>query len=75
MNNAAKPRILLVEDERIVRELVMRILRMDGYSVLEAADPDEALVLCRNHAGRIHLTLSDVMMPTWKAIRVPCSRR
>ncbi len=55
--------ILLVEDERIVRELVMRILRMDGYSVLEAADPDEALVLCRNHAGRIHLTLSDVMMP------------
>jgi PAS domain S-box-containing protein len=55
--------VLLVEDEAGVRALVREILRQRGYQVLEAADADDALRLCRDHDGRIHLLLTDVVMP------------
>jgi two-component system, cell cycle sensor histidine kinase and response regulator CckA len=55
--------VLLVEDESGVRALVREILRQNGYKVLEAADADDALRLCREHDGPIHLLLTDVVMP------------
>lgn len=55
--------ILVVDDEPKVRGLVRSILRMQGYTVLEADRGDEALRVCRQHAGPIHLLLSDVVMP------------
>ncbi|HVX67884.1 MAG TPA: PAS domain S-box protein [Bryobacteraceae bacterium] len=60
---AAAETVLLVEDETGVRALVREILRQNGYKVLEAADVDDALRLCREHEGRIHLLLTDVVMP------------
>jgi signal transduction histidine kinase/CheY-like chemotaxis protein len=55
--------ILLVENEEIVRALIKGILKGSGYTVLEAANGDEALRLSRQHKGRIHLLLTDVVMP------------
>jgi CheY-like chemotaxis protein len=53
----------LVEDEEAVRKLAHQVLDMNGYKVLVAADPAEALRLCRQHEGPIHLMITDVVMP------------
>jgi len=55
--------ILLVEDEDMVRQVASRILTRHGYTVLEAASGRDALVVSREHAGPIHLMLTDVVMP------------
>jgi CheY-like chemotaxis protein len=55
--------ILLVEDQEEVRSLTARLLRRLGYSVLEAGDGPEAITLCRENPGAVHLVLTDVIMP------------
>ncbi len=55
--------ILLVEDESAVREVARRILEASGHRVLAAGSGDEALRVCREHAGELHLLLTDVVMP------------
>jgi two-component system cell cycle sensor histidine kinase/response regulator CckA len=55
--------ILLVEDEEIVRNLTRTVLQRNGYRVLEACHGVEALDVCRQHPGPIHLMVTDVVMP------------
>lgn len=55
--------ILLVEDDDGVRQIAGRILRRSGYQVLEARDGGQALQICREHQGDIHLVLTDLVMP------------
>jgi CheY-like chemotaxis protein len=55
--------VLLVEDEDEVRAAVYESLRMRGYIVLNARHGKEAVMICRRHAGPIHLLLTDVIMP------------
>jgi two-component system cell cycle sensor histidine kinase/response regulator CckA len=55
--------ILLVEDEPMLRELARTILSDYQYEVLEAASGVEALQVYSQHAGRIDLLLTDMMMP------------
>jgi PAS domain S-box-containing protein len=55
--------ILVVEDQQQLRKMVGRVLRGFGYNVLEAADPEEALLQSEGFAGAIHLLLTDVVMP------------
>lgn len=55
--------ILLTEDEDIVRELVMKVFRSAGYTVLTARDGEEALRVDERYKGTIHLLVTDVIMP------------
>ncbi|MFH1834461.1 MAG: ATP-binding protein, partial [bacterium] len=55
--------ILVVEDEEALRKVAKRSLEAAGYKVLIAADGDDALLKGTQHAGDIHLLLTDVVMP------------
>jgi PAS domain S-box-containing protein len=56
-------RILVVEDEDGVRDIVSRILTKAGYEVSAAADPQEALKACLDSSMHVDVLLSDVIMP------------
>jgi two-component system cell cycle sensor histidine kinase/response regulator CckA len=56
--------VLLAEDEPSVRTLAARVLRAQGYTVMEAENGDAALQLARDWAGApLDLLLTDVVMP------------
>ncbi|PYX49722.1 MAG: hypothetical protein DMG79_07850 [Acidobacteria bacterium] len=55
--------VLLVEDETAVRTATAEFLKLQGYSVLEAKDGIDALVVARAHNPKIDLVVSDVVMP------------
>jgi CheY-like chemotaxis protein len=55
--------LLLVEDAGRVRAVVREILEMQGYRVLEARHGADALRVSAEHAGRIDLLVTDVVMP------------
>jgi CheY-like chemotaxis protein len=56
-------RILLVEDETAVRWYAKRVLEDRGYTVLEAASGEKALEIIASERRKIHLLLTDVVMP------------
>jgi len=58
-----KETILVVEDQIEVRRLACAALRRSGYTVLEAANGNEALTTAGGYADRIHLLVADVIMP------------
>ena len=55
--------ILLVEDDKSVRELARTLLADGGYAVLEAECSDKAIEIAQQHTEPIHLLLTDVIMP------------
>ena len=65
--------VLLVEDEVALLALGTRMLEGLGYQVLSASSPAEAIQLARDHEGKIHLLLTDVVMPKmngWEVSRI-----
>ncbi len=64
--------VLMVDDEARMRKLVKDFLMQKGYSVLEAADGEEALQVFEENQNKIGLILLDVMMPKldgWSVLR------
>jgi nitrogen-specific signal transduction histidine kinase len=55
--------ILVVEDEEMVRRLVCQILESKGYRVLEAANGEEGLLVCKRQPFPIQIMVTDVVMP------------
>jgi PAS domain S-box-containing protein len=55
--------LLLVEDDDSVRSLMRTTLHNSDYEILEAPGPIEALRWAEEHAGRIHLLVTDLIMP------------
>ena len=54
--------VLVVEDEAMVRDLISRTLRRDGFTVLEAEDGEHGIEVARR-AGALDLVVTDVVMP------------
>ena len=55
--------VLLVEDEKPVRELVSRVLQKYGYKILQAGNGIEALKIWKQHKDEIALLFTDLVMP------------
>jgi two-component system, cell cycle sensor histidine kinase and response regulator CckA len=55
--------VLIVEDEALVRALVVRALRSHGYRCLEAEGASEALRMLEHDGERVDLVITDVVMP------------
>lgn len=61
-------RILVVDDQQIVRVMLLKILRRSGFQVLEAADGAETLAILERE--RVDLILSDIKMPGMNGIEL-----
>ena len=55
--------IVVVEDDPAVRQFLRRTLERSGYTVVEAMNAGEALLIFETHEGAIDLMISDVVMP------------
>ncbi|HEV8376196.1 MAG TPA: ATP-binding protein, partial [Candidatus Polarisedimenticolia bacterium] len=55
--------LLIIEDERQVRELAREVLAGHGYKVLEASTGGEAIGICKAHPDPIQMVVTDVVMP------------
>lgn len=55
--------ILIVEDDARVRKLARLVLESAGYTVLPATDGQDALGILEKRPGRVHLVLTDIVMP------------
>ena len=58
-----KETILVVEDNPMVQYLIAEVLTRQGYRILEAAEGEEARVLCEKEKDPIDLILIDIVMP------------
>ena len=67
---AAAARVLVVEDDELVRNLAARLLTLDGYQILEAGSADQALALTERGEAAIDLLLTDVLMPGMSGVEL-----
>jgi two-component system, cell cycle sensor histidine kinase and response regulator CckA len=55
--------VLIVEDDEAIRRVAVRVLRNEGYSVLQAASAEEALEMDAHALARVDLMITDVVLP------------
>lgn len=56
--------ILVIDDEETILRVCERVLKKLGYRVISSRSPSEAIRLCKEEKGYIHLMLTDVVMPS-----------
>jgi DNA-binding response OmpR family regulator len=59
----ANATVLVVDDDETLRRYFRRILEQEGYRVLLSEDGDEALALLKLYLPRVHLMVTDVLLP------------
>lgn len=62
--------VLVVEDEDVVRGLIVRTLESKGYKTLQAEHGGDALLLCERHKGGIELMITDIVMPRMSGLEL-----
>lgn len=68
MDELRKARILIVDDEQHIQDMLSRNFRFEGYDVKTAGNGEEALEILRNH--RIEVVISDIRMPVMDGIEL-----
>jgi two-component system, cell cycle sensor histidine kinase and response regulator CckA len=63
-------RILVVDDEPVVRRFAVRVLEAEGFLVSEAADGADALRLLREEVPDVDAVLSDIVMPRLNGVEL-----
>jgi CheY-like chemotaxis protein len=69
LSSSSAPRILVLDDEKSIVELIVIVLRGAGFTVVGTQSPFEAIAICENLQARIDLVLCDVHMPGLKGIQ------
>ena len=64
MDKATPATILVIEDHDSVRIAISRFLKTGGFQVLEAASPEAAKSIWKEHSSRINLLLADIALQT-----------
>jgi two-component system cell cycle sensor histidine kinase/response regulator CckA len=72
---AARPLVVLVEDEELIRRLLQRVLESADYEVLVAANGEAALRLIEGRAGELALLLTDLVMPGMSGLELARAAR
>jgi len=62
--------VLFAEDDDLVRHLSVAALSSSGYRLIEAAHGAEALKATEEHAGPIHLLVTDIIMPRMSGVEL-----
>ena len=70
MAEARKPRILVVDDEPLIREMAREILETSGYAVTEAVDGQSGLETFLESQGGYDLVILDLVMPRLHGFQV-----
>ncbi|WP_055562636.1 response regulator [Hymenobacter sp. AT01-02] len=55
--------LLLIDDEARLRQLLARVLELEGYAVLQAPDASRGLEMLQQHADSVLVVVSDVKLP------------
>ena len=55
--------VLVGDDDEVLRRYMTRVLEEEGYRVLLAEDGNEALALLKRYLPRVHLVVTDVLLP------------
>ena len=69
-DNPSKYKILVVEDEEMVRFIVRELLENEGYGVISACDADSAIALYKHYIKNIELVMIDVGLPRISGIEL-----
>lgn len=64
MANPAAPKVLVVEDESVLIELLRGMLEMNGFSVITAVDGAEAIRVYQKRQHEIDVVLTDMGLPS-----------
>lgn len=63
-------RVLVVDDEPVLRQYAVRILNAEGFTVFEAADGREALMQVEAKGGLLDVVVSDIVMPRLNGVEL-----
>jgi two-component system NtrC family response regulator len=61
LNTPHKPRLLILDEDRIILQSLSQFLNREGYDVRTTDNPDDAMAQLEN--GQIELLLADINMP------------